>query len=84
MHAADAVEDPAQRVITAAEAHQRHIPLAARNFFPLGQDPRATIRGARTTRAATIAATSSASAAAVSSPPIEELLNYVVEDDDDF
>jgi hypothetical protein len=76
-------EDIAERVLTAAEAHHRHMPFANGIFFPLGQDPAATIRSARVTMAATMNAAASGEDSPLPSPPIEELLNFVIEDDDE-
>ena len=81
MHPTDAVEDPGQRVITAAEAHQRQMPFSVRNYFPIGRDPQATIRHAHTMMVATLGG--SRAAQPPPTPPIEELLNFVVDADDD-
>ena len=81
MQPTDAVEEPVERVITAAEAHQRKMPFSVRNYFPIGRDPQATIRHARSMLAASVGGP----LGAIQPPalPIEELLNFVVDADDD-
>ena len=47
-------EWPTDRVLTAAEAHHRRIPLRKRTFPPVGQDPRACFGEASRLRNATL------------------------------
>ena len=57
------------------------MPLAVRNFFPLGRDPQASIRHAPSMLAASVGGP----LGVIQPPvlPIEELLNFIVDADDE-
>ena len=57
------------------------MPFSARTFFPIGRDPQATIRHARSMLAASVGGP--LGAIQPPSPPIEELLNFVIDADDE-
>ena len=83
----------ATRVLTAAEARNRRIPLRKQNYAPAGQDPKECFRVARRARDATLqdsdvgtkavpAATAlpSTAPARVDAPPPEVLYEYMWDD----
>ena len=57
------------------------MPFSARTFFPIGRDPQATIRHARSMLDAS--AGGPLGAIRHPAPPIEELLTFVVDADDE-
>ena len=86
-------EDGATRVLTAAEARNRRIPLRKQKYAPAGQDPNECFREARRARDATLqdddvvatdahAATAlpSTAPARLDAPPPEVLFEYMWDD----
>ena len=89
-------EDGATRVLTAAEARNRRIPLRKQKYAPAGQDPNECFREARRARDATLqdgevvgndapaatgaSALPSTAPARLDAPPPEVLFEYMWDD----